>query len=210
MKNKTPFLLLGSIVLLALVSCGKEKSIDTLGGSNNAGSTGSEIGTWKVVSMRGITSSTVDINDGTDDVTTVTTSDYTTDNNGGTIKFDGSTMTGTGITYSVDAIAHTYFYTNGVKDDSLDFPFSASIPPTNTSATYKKVAADSIYVNSGVFTSVGTNGQTQSAGGGYKLAFNGDKMTMKATADQSKVELNSGVTQKTFNHAEQILTLQKQ
>jgi len=210
MKNKTPFLLLGSIVLLFLVSCGKEKSVDTSGGTNNAGSTGSEKGTWKLVSMRGITNTTIEYNDGVDDVKSVTTSDYTTENNTGTLKFDGSTMTGTNIGFSVNAIAHGYFYTNGVKDDSLDFPFGGVYPPTNTSATYKKVAADSIYVNSGVFTTVSTNGTTQSAGGGYKLAFDGDKMTMRATADQSKVELNMGVTQRTMYHAEQIVTLQKQ
>ena len=210
MKNKTPFLLIASIVLFALVSCGKEKSIDTSDGTLNAGSTGSEKGTWKLVSMRGITTSVVEISDGTDDFKSITTSDYTTDNNTGTLKFDGTNMTGTGIGYSMDAIAHALFYTNGVLDDSTDVPISATIPPTNTSATYKKVAADSIYVNAGVFTSVGTNGQTQSAGGGYKLAFDGDKMTMKATVDQSQLELNSGVTQRTINHAEQILTLQKQ
>lgn len=210
MKNKTPFLLLGSIVLLFLVSCGKEKSIDTSDGTNNAGSTGSEKGTWKLLNMHGITTSIVEITDGVDDVKSVTTSDYITDNNSGTLKFDGSTMTGTNIGYSMDAIAHALFYTNGVLDDSLDAPISAVIPPTNTSATYKKVAADSIYVNSGVFTTVGTNGTTQSAGGGYKLAFSGDTMTMRATADQSKVELNSGLTQRTTYHAIQILTLLKQ
>ena len=210
MKNKTPFLLIGSIVLLALISCGKEKSIDTSDGSNNAGSTGSEKGTWKLLSMRGITTSIIEYSDGVDDAKSVTTSDYTTDNNTGTLKFDGSTMTGTNIGYSMDAIAHALFYTNGVLDDSLDAPFAAVIPPTNSSATYKKVAADSIYVNSGVFTTVGTSGTTQSAGGGYKLAFDGDKMTMRATTDQSKVELNMGVTQRTTYHAVQILTLQKQ
>jgi hypothetical protein len=211
MRKITPFMLLG-IVLLILASCSKEKSVDTLGGGGGttAGSTGSEKGTWKLISMRGITNSTVEITDGVDVSKAVTLSDYITDNNGGTIKFDGSTMTGTGITYSVDDIATAYFYTNGILEDSLDLPFAATIPPTNSTATYKKVGADSIYVQTGVFTSVSSGGTTQSSGGGYKLKFDGDKMIMTAAADQSKVELNMGLTQRTISHAVQIITLQKQ
>jgi hypothetical protein len=211
MRKLTPFVFLGC-VLLILASCSKEKSVDTLGGGGGttAGSTGSEKGTWKLINMRGITSSTVEITDGVDVEKSVTISDYITDNNGGTLKFDGSTMTGTGIGYSADFIATAYLYTNGTLEDSLDFPFTGTFPPSNSTATYKKVGADSIYVESGVFTSVGSGGNTQSSGGGYKLKFDGDKMTMTGAVDQSKIELNMGVTQRTVNHAVQILTLQKQ
>jgi len=47
MRKITPFLLLGSI-LLAMVSCQKEKSLETLGATpGNSGSSGTEVGTWK-------------------------------------------------------------------------------------------------------------------------------------------------------------------
>jgi hypothetical protein len=139
MRKITPFVFLGC-VLLILASCSKEKSVDTLGGGGGttAGSTGSEKGTWKLLSMRGITNQTIEITDGVDVEKSVTVSDYTTDNNTGTIKFDGSTMTGTNIGYSVD------------------------------------------------------------------------KMIMTGAVDQSKVELNMGLTQRTTTHAVQIVTLQKQ
>jgi hypothetical protein len=211
MRKITPFVFLGC-VLLILASCSKEKSVDTLGGGGGttAGSTGSEKGTWKLLSMRGITNQTIEITDGVDVEKSVTVSDYTTDNNTGTIKFDGSTMTGTNIGYSVDFIATAYFYTNGTLEDSLEVPFTGTIPATNSTATYKKVGADSIYVEAGVFTSVSSGGSTQSSGGGYKLKFDGDKMTMTGAVDQSKVELNMGLTQRTTTHAVQIVTLQKQ
>jgi hypothetical protein len=208
MRNKNPFLLIASLVMIVMVSCSKEKSVDSLDAKGSGGKT--EVGTWKVFSMRGITSETIEYNDGFDDIKTVTTSDYTTDNNGGTIKFDGSTMTGTGITYSVDDIAKAYFYTNGTLEDSLEFPFAATIPPTNSKASYKKIGTDSIYVQAGVFSSVTSAGTSPSNAGGYKLAFDGDKMTMSAVADQSKVESNMGVSQRTTIHAVQIITLQKQ
>jgi hypothetical protein len=205
MRKIIPYLFLGCI-LFAMVSCQKEKSIDSLDGSDGF----AEVGSWKLLSMRGITSHTVEYNDGVDDVKTVTTSDYTTINNAGTIKFDGKTMTGTGLTYSVDAIAKTYFYTNGLLDDSLELPFAATIPPTNSTASYKKIGSDSIYVQSGAFTNVGSGGTTQASSGGYKLAFDGDKMTMTAVANQSRIDLSTGISQKVTIYAMQILTLQRQ
>jgi len=160
--------------------------------------------------MRGIINQTIEFNDGFDDVKTVSVSDYTTINNAGTIKFDGATMTGNGLGYSIDDVATIYLYTNGSLDDSLDFPVTATIPPTNTAATYKKIGTDSIYVQSGVFTSIGSGGATQSSAGGYKLTFDGDKMTMTAVADDSQIEFNMGMSQRVTSHSVQIVTLQKQ
>ena len=213
MRKLTPFLLISSIIF-TLVACQKEVSVDTLGITGGIGGGGStngktEVGTWKFLFMRGITSSTIEFNDGVDNIKSVTLSDYTTINNAGTIKFDGSTMTGTGIGYSVDFIAKGYFYTNGTLDDSLEVPFAYTAPPTSSSASYKKIGSDSIYVQSGMFTT-GSGGTTQSSAGGYKLKFDGDQMIMTGVVNQTKLEFSSGVAQRTTNHAEQIITLQKQ
>lgn len=213
MRKLTPYVIIGC-VLLVLVSCSKEKSIDTTENTPGTG-TGSAVGktekgTWKWLSMRGITSETIEYSEFGDAIKTVTTSDYTSDNNSGTLKFDGSTMAGTGITYSVDAIAKAYMYTNGALEDSLEFPFGGTIPATNTTASYKKIGSDSIYVQSGAFTTVGSGGTTASNSGGYKLTWDGDKMIMTAKFSQSKIDVSTGVTQKITIHATQIITLQKQ
>jgi len=216
MRNITPFLI-GSI-LLTLVACQKEQSVDTLNGAPGAGGStggtssgnGSEKGTWKFLSMRGITSSTAEYNLSGDNIKTVTLSDYTTVNNDGTVKFDGATMTGTGLAYSVHDTYTGYFYTNGSLDDTLDIPFDFSVPPTNSTASYKKIKSDSIYVQSGGFTIVGTTGTTAAAEGGYKLAWEGDKMTMTYVFDDSKIQFNQGISMKMTQHMVQIMTLQKQ
>ena len=129
MRKLPPFLLLG-IILLAMASCQKEKSDEPLNGTGDAVSTGSEKGTWKFISTFASTSESVVYNDGIKDVKTVTIWEYTTENNAGTIKFDASKITSTGLTYSVDGIAEAYLYLNGSLADSLEFPFAATIPPT--------------------------------------------------------------------------------
>jgi hypothetical protein len=213
MRKLTPYVIIGC-VLLVLVSCSKEKSIDTpenTPGSGNGNAVGkTEKGTWKFVSMRGITLETIEFSQFGDAKKLVSTSDYTSTNNTGTVKFDGSTMSGIGLTYSIDGVAKTYIYTNGTLDDSLELPFGAIVPPTNSTANYKKIGSDSIYVQSGAFTNVGTGGTTQASSGGYKLAWDGDKMTMTAKATLSKIDLSTGISQKITQHATQIITLQKQ
>jgi hypothetical protein len=213
MRKITPYVIIGC-VLLVLVSCSKEKSVDT---SVNAPGTGTgsavgktEKGAWNFISMRGLTSETVEFNEFGDATKIVTTSDYTTINNAGTIKFDGSTMSGIGLTYSVDAMAKTYIYTNGTLEDSLELPFAATIPPINSTASYKKIGSDSIYVQSGAFTNISTGGTTQASSGGYKLAWDGDKMTMTASVAINKIDVSTGISQKISQRATQIITLQKQ
>ena len=224
MRNFTPSLFFGCILLL-LVSCSKEKSVDTLGytpgssnngsngGNNNTGgsSTGSEIGTWTFINMHATTSSSVEYNTGFSNEKAVTVSDYTTQNNAGTITFDGSKMTATGLAYDVNAIAKTYMYTNNALNDSLDFPFTANIPSSTASnATYKKVTSDSIYIQSGAFTGMDPNGgTTQGMPSGYRLKWDGDKMYMSMSYTQTSNQVVSGMTQKTTMRITSVTTLQK-
>jgi|RhiMetdeSRZDD1v2_1073273.scaffolds.fasta_scaffold42502_3 hypothetical protein len=212
MRKRNPFLALAAI-LITLASCQKEKSVDTLGsnGSNNGGSTSgnTEVGTWKFISMHATTSSTVVASDGADTEKAVTLSDYTTEQNDGIVKFDGSKMTATGLTYSVNTIAKAYFYLNGTLEDSIEAPFAFTLPPYSSTATYKKVGTDSLYFDSGTGSFGGAS--TQSVAAGYKLKFDGDKMTMTTKADEVKTELNPlGFMQTTTNHVVAVTTLQKQ
>jgi hypothetical protein len=226
-----PFILICSLVL-TLASCGKEKSVDTIGvtpggtngngngngtgngggsGSGNGGgsSNGSEVGTWKFIEMNVKTNSTVEISGMGMSSKTVTLSDYTTENNAGTVKFDGSNMVSTGLEYTVNAMSKTYLYTDGVLDDEIELPFNAAIPPTSSNATYKKIGTDSIYVTGGTFQTP-NGGTQQGSSGGYKLSWAGDKMFLSGNYSQSNTQLNQGFTQKTYQSAITVITLQKQ
>ena len=226
MRKLTPFLFLGCI-LLVLASCSKEKSVDTLGntpgsganggngGSNggNGGTTnGSENGAWTFMGMHANTYQSVEFNNGISNQKLVTVSDYLTQNNAGTITFDGSKMTSTGLAYDMNSTATTYIYTDNTLEDSLTFPFSAAIPSTTASnATYKKVSADSIYIQSGVFTGMDPSGSgtVQGLPSGYKLRFDGDKMYMSMSYSQTQNQVVSGMTQKITMRVTSVTTLQK-
>jgi hypothetical protein len=223
MRKLTPFLFLGCI-LLVLASCQKEKSVDTLGatpgsgsnGGNGSGSNlpgtsnGSEIGTWNFIGAHCTTYQSSESNGFGGNTKVVTVSDYTTDNNTGTIQFDGSTMTASNLSYTMNSMATSYIYSaNGV--DTFSFPFSASIPNTSSTASYKKIVTDSIYVQSGVFTNLDPSGTgtVQGIASGYKLKWDGDKMYMSMSYQQTSNQVVMGITQKITIRVSSVTTLQK-
>ena len=213
MRRRNPFLALAA-TLIILASCQKEKSVDTLGsnGSSNGGSTGgnTEAGTWKFISTHITGTQTAELNDGFDNLKDVTLSDYITENNAGTLKFDGSKLTTTNITYSVNTISKVYMYTNGVLDDSMDFPWTFTLPSYSSSGTYKKIGSDSLYIEGGMAGTGSTSGTIQPTSSGVKLKFDGDKMTMSQTIDDVNYQFVQGVQAKVTTHATSVITLQKQ
>ncbi|OQP45250.1 hypothetical protein [Niastella populi] len=212
----TPFILLCSFVFI-LASCGKEKSVDTLGvtpggtngnGNDGGSSNGSEIGTWKFIDLKAKNTSIIEMSGLGMSSKTETLNDYTTENNAGTCEFDGSTMTGTGLEFTVNTMTKTYIYNGGALEDSIELPMNYIAPPTNSSSTYKKFGTDSIYVNGGTLQT--PNGTQQSNGTGFKLRWYGDKMTLTGRFSQSSSQLIQGVMQRTSYSLYLVYTFQKQ
>lgn len=159
------------VFLSVVVSCNKEK--------DEQSSASAIEGNWKFISISAKTQSIVlykDPDDGTNYMT-VTKSDYTSTDNGGTVSFSPSTMTGTGVTYSINATAYTESYVDGQLDDTDSFPFTFTYPPTNSTSAYKIIGQDSIY--SAGQTLVGAQGSSGSTTpSGLKFTIAGNTLTM--------------------------------
>ena len=74
MKSKTPWIL-ASVLGLLIISCTKEKSVDSLDGGSPSGT---EKGNWQFAGLHAETSQTVEMEDGVDMMSTVTVSNYNT------------------------------------------------------------------------------------------------------------------------------------
>src|SRR5687767_12679526 len=132
-----------------LVACQKERSFDTAqAGTSGGGGSNSIIGTWKFIQMEAKTNSTVTASDPSmGAVKTVTTSEYTTIKNAGSLKIDDTKMSSIDVSYSIDAIAKGYFYENNTLIDEVELPMQFVLPPTNYTASYKKIGNDSIRID---------------------------------------------------------------
>lgn len=158
-------------LLSVIVSCTK---------SNDEPSSASSIdGTWKFVSMSATTESTMSYKDPYDNSNNkvITRSAYTSTDNGGTVTFSGSTMSGTGVTYQVNTTAHGYSYVNNELEDSVTSPVTFSYPATNSNSSYKIIGKDSIYFNGQILVS-DQNGTIDSSPSGGKFAIVGNTLTL--------------------------------
>lgn len=169
---KKVFCSLIAIAFLSVaVSCNKEKVKQS--------SASAIKGNWKFISISAKTQSIVSYKDPDDGANymTVTKSDYTSTDNGGIVSFSPSTMTGTEVTYSINATAYTESYVDGQLVDTDSFPFTFTYPPTNSTSAYKIIGQDSIY--SAGQTLVGGQGSSGSTTpSGLKFTIAGNTLTM--------------------------------
>jgi hypothetical protein len=223
MRINNPFLLAG-ILVFAFISCQKEVSTElpnnnpgnTTGngngnnsGNNGGSSHGSELGNWKFISLHATVLETAGYKMGADAVKAVTTTDYVTDDNAGTIKFDGSNMAATGLTYSVNGVSTTNMYTNNVLLNTFQMPLTGALPASDATVPYKKIGTDSIYLQNSALTAVGSSGTIQTTSAGYKLRFYSDTMTMTSVYDDAQTIDASGVSTKISTHLVSVVTLKK-
>lgn len=199
-----------AIACLLLIGCAKEKSIDSSTNNNNNNNNNSDlIGNWKFVSSHVSTRSLIEFRESGVNIATDTYSDYTTINNGGTITITADKFNSSNVTYSADTVAIAYYYENGQLLDSFEFPLTFTLPPTNTSSTYKKVGADSLYMAAGGFMNVGGS-TSPNTPGGVRYKIEGDKMYMTQKYYAKGPFTNQGVAATKTDQATVVTTLQKQ
>jgi hypothetical protein len=198
MKNYLALSLLSAAIIL--MSCGKGKN------SNN--STTSIQGTYKLMYLSSKTNSTISGNDGEK---SITTSDYTTTDNQGTIVFSNSTLTSAGLTYTVNTDARYSFFQDNLLTDSSSIPFTFTLPASSSVASYKLVGADSIYFPQGSVTSgIGAGGTMQSGANGGRYSISGNQLTLTQNGYRDSSFVDTGVTFQVVESAISTIVLQKQ
>lgn len=186
------------VLFFSLVSCSKD---DVTAGTDITG-------TYKFVSLQAKTTSTVQSVLGTDITKTVTTSDYTSVNNTGTVKIDATQFISTNLAYTINSTSHSTIYENGAVVDTLSFPLQVAIPSTSGTSTYKRIGADSLYFSSGSLLMGGSSTAAQS--GGAKIKYENGKLTIYNNAVQSVITRNQGETVTNIANVAVVTTLQKQ
>ena len=197
MKKLFVPVLLSTVILFS--ACKKDKS--------SSGNSAIE-GTYKFKYISAKTNSTIS---GSLGDKAVTTSDYTTTNNGGTVTISNGTLTATGLTYTVDTEAKVYEYNGTDLLDSTSFPFTFTLPQSNSSGQYKLIGSDSIYFPQGSITAtVDANGNYQSGAGGGHYSFNGTLLTITQSATKDSTFDDSGETYNMIDSASASIVMEKQ
>jgi hypothetical protein len=213
-------LLIITAIVVFITSCKKEKSNEdgitqpppTVGGplpSDTTPGANTEVGDWTFISLTGKTESTAEFSQSGMAGKAVNKGSFTSQDNGGTVTFDNSTMTANGITMAINATTTTDIFLNGIPVNSMQTPLNETFPPQDATSAYTKVGADSLHFADGGFLNALTGGLLPNAPTGCKLKFEGDLMKMTVIVDTVVSQDFQGFPAKVRVHAELLATLQK-
>jgi hypothetical protein len=199
-QSTRKFLLISCVVIF-LVSCQKEISIElgsqgNGGGGGTGGGTGgnntSIIGNWNFVGMVAHTNSSVSLTAGGDQLKTITTSDYVTQNNVGTMQITASQFISSNIAYSIDTTMHVKTYLNGVLFDEMDLPFVLTSPSSSSTSPYTRINNDSLTIT-GALGVPDPSGSTPTGPVGVRISWSGDTLLLKVASSFTQTVTQGGV-----------------
>jgi hypothetical protein len=182
------FVALGLVLILA--SCQKEASFQddaNPGNPSNPGGgtpvTPAEMkGDWLFIGQTASTRAAVSFTEAGLAIESITTSDYTTTENVGSIKITDTEFQFTGLGLRATGIAYSKTYVNGSLLDETSQPFDAVSPPTDKNLAYTKNSADSITFANGYNPAPDPGGLPASGFEGpmgAKISISNDTMTLK-------------------------------
>jgi hypothetical protein len=184
-----------------LTSCQKELSFDDPvnpgGGTGNPGGGGnpnttSILGDYDFMGLRANTYAAVSITLLGETVKAVTTSDYTSQNNTGTVKITASSFVYNAVGYEIHSMANMKSYTNGVMDFEQDFPFDFISPPTTDTYPYTPITSDSLTI-SGPIGVPNPSGGTPTGPVGIKTSWSGDTLLIRTRHSFSQNVIQGGL-----------------
>lgn len=216
MKTHNFLLLVVAACMVVFVACSKEKSNETgvlpggtIPADTSHGNTNTEVGTWNFISVQGTGSQTAGFSQLGVSLKAVSNSDFTSQDNGGTVTFDSAVMTADGITLSVHTNPTAYLYQGATLIDSFPLPVNQTISPQSATSGYKKIGTDSLNFANGGFLDLLTGGLLPNAPTGCKVAFNGNIMKMTIVYDAVTTQDYQGIPAKITLHQVLVVTLQK-
>lgn len=196
--KKSSIVLSVMLISALFVSCKKESNEPSI----------SIEGTYSFVSMDVSSSISQEYTNESGTTKTITESDYTTEDNNGTITIAATTMASNNLSYSVSTTSTASMYVDGTLMGTFDAPFDFSVPATSSSATYRVISADSIYFDGGSMLMGGVSQDVIPSGA--KIRMEGNLLYMTQTVKQSKTQTISGIPMKTDIDATVVAKLQKQ
>lgn len=199
MKLLKPITLL-TLLSFFILSCSKEKSIDTGGtgtpstGGGGGGSSTDIKGTWKLISMTG--SSAVKDSFDMAGFKYVGTSlySYTSLSASGTYTITATDFIGKDVTYKANGRLIMDIYMDGQLLTHMDTITPFEIPLTNSASAYTKHGSDSLYFIGGGMFSMQGNDTTTVVPGGLKYKIEGNKMTLTMKQVSKETISENGVS----------------
>lgn len=197
MSTATKLLLLS--LAIVFTACQKEVDYATgnntsnTGGTGGTGNTNNIEGEYDFVGMTAHTVSSITVDASGSEIKAVTTSDYVTKENTGTMKITSDEFISTNLAYSIDTIVNVKTYLDNVLFDDSDVPYAESAPPSSTTTPYVRNGADSITATGAMGIPSDPSGAIPTGQAGFKLSWSGDTLLLNTNTSFTQSVSQNGV-----------------
>jgi len=194
MKTATKLSILLTFIIF-FTSCQKEVNQANNNATNTGGTGNSDdiVGDYDFVGLSAHTQSTVTVSELGQEIKTVTVSDYTSQNNAGTVKITSNQFISSGLGYSIDTTMNAKTYQDNVLFDDTDVPFVVTVPASNSTSPYSRITADSITVTGALGVAPDPSGSTPTGPVGVKLSWSGDTLLMHVNTSFTQSVTQGGI-----------------
>lgn len=120
-------------------------------------------------------------------MTAVMTCSYKTIDNQGDIIFDSKNMTTKNLSYTLDGSIRSVLSQGSIVLNDLSMPLNMALPPYSSTAAYKQLDDNTIYMEKGFIQDVSGMIGAESTGGAAKISWGGD--TLILTVDLGQVNV---------------------
>jgi hypothetical protein len=207
---------LKSALLLAacastLVSCSNDDEV------NNEVKNGLE-GTYSFITMKADTYAEIiylyDGSEGSEgEITkfsTISTCNYETTNNKGTVTIDATKFNSSKFAYSINATLLGKSYMNDVQSGYTNMPFVMDMPESSGTTAYQLIGTDSIYFSGGFVNSPALGDSVASLPSGAKYKWEGDTLVIASAFILRDTVREDGATVYSDKRSTQIMRFKKQ
>ncbi|MET0463507.1 MAG: hypothetical protein ABW007_10145 [Chitinophagaceae bacterium] len=189
-----------ALLIVGAVSCQKEVEDIDLGddpfnptpGNPSNPSNNSIIGTWRFVKLIGVSTTNVEMTESGISTRMVSRMVIDSKDESGTLKIDETTMTTDRVKYSASTMLESTMYVAGIAANNFSTPYSFISPETSGSTNYKKITADSVFVESS-FVNLDQGGSpVATIPSGAKISWSKDTMILRMRERQTQTIDDAG------------------
>ena len=187
--------LLISSLILSLTACQKEVDFQDLEGPGSGNNNNINItGTWKFVGLSANTKVDITVSQAGQQLKAVTTSNYVSEDNTGTLTVTDNQFIYAGIGFTANGEQNVKTYLNGLLFDDQSMPYSETVPPSDLTSDYVRNSNDSLtFTNALLAIPDPSGGGTAPAPTGARIAITGDTLTVATKSTANTTITQNGV-----------------
>jgi len=198
MKKLQPYLF--ALLIIGAVSCQKEVEDIDLGddpfnpapGNPSNPSNNSIVGTWRFVKLIGVSSTMLEMNESGVSTKMISIMNIDSKDEAGTLKIDETTMSTNGVKYSASTTVESTMYVAGIPVDNFTMPYDFVSPSTSASTNYRKISADSVFIESSFMDLNQGASPVQTLASGAKISWAKDTMILRMRGQQTQTIDDAG------------------